>query len=100
MPYQSLSEDQVEILSEVEHNRWNMERLLVGFKAFDYEERMDFKARFESKDDEVKKAAKDEHNKKKKTLFQNKDIAPYDELLEGSKDYDRAIVRNIIDVMR
>lgn len=28
-------------------------------------------------------------------MFIHKDIAPYDELLESSKEYDKAIVRNI-----
>lgn len=100
MPYQAMPDEYVEVLSEIEHNRWNLERLLVGFKAYTFEERMDFKARFESKDDEVRAEAKKKHNENKKTLFMNKDIAPYDELLEGSKDYDRAIVRNLLDVMR
>ena len=100
MPYQAMPDEYVEVLSEIEHNRWNLERLLVGFKAYTFEERMDFKARFESKDDDVRAEAKKKHNENKKTLFMNKDIAPYDELLEGSKDYDRAIVRNLLDVMR
>lgn len=100
MTGKSLSDDDVEILSEVEHNRWNMERLLVGFKAMPSEERIALKARFESEDADVRKAVKAEHDEMKKKEFRNKDIAPYDELLEGSKDFDRTIVRNIMDVMR
>jgi hypothetical protein len=100
MPYQAMPDEYVEVLSEIEHNRWNLERLLVGFKAYTCDERMALKARFESKDDAVRAEVKKEHNDSKKTLFMNKDIAPYGELLEGSKDYDRAIVRNLLDVMR
>ena len=32
--------------------------------------------------------------------FYHKDIAPYSELLQSSKQYDTAIVTNILDVMR
>lgn len=100
MHYQSMPEAFVEELSIAEHNRWNLERLLVGFKAYMYAERVAYKARFESKDESVRKAAKKEHNEMKTTQFMNKDIAPYDELLDGSKNYDRNIVRNLLDVMR
>ena len=34
----------------------------------------------------------------KNKLFMHMDITPYDDLLPDSKDYDRAIVSNIIDV--
>ena len=61
---------------------------------------MEFKARFESNDESVRNAAKEDHKKKKTNEFMNKDIAPYSELLEGSKNYDRNIVRNLLDVMR
>lgn len=100
MPYQVMPEMNVEELSIAEHNRWNQERLIVGFKPFTYEERMGLKQRFESDDAAVRDAVKKEHNDRKKKDFMNKDIAPYGELLEGSKDYDRAIVRNLLDVMR
>lgn len=100
MHYQSMPERYVEEMSVIEHNRWNLERLLVGFKAFTYKDRMEFKARFESNDESVRNAAKEDHKKKKTNEFMNKDIAPYSELLEGSKNYDRNIVRNLLDVMR
>lgn len=97
-PLQTLDNAQVDMLSEVEHNRWNIERLLAGFKAYPYSERMDIKKKHQ--DPNQKQAAKDEHNKRKDKEFLHKDIAPYDELLEGSKDYDKVIVRNILDVVR
>lgn len=97
-PLQTLDDAQVEMLSEVEHNRWNVERLLAGFKAYPYSERMDIKKKHQ--DPDQKQAAKDEHNKRKNKEFLHKDIAPYDELLDGSKDFDRVIVRNILDVVR
>ena len=40
-------------------------------------------------------------NKELKTkCFKHKDIAPYGDLMEDSKDFDRAIARNIIVVER
>jgi hypothetical protein len=40
-------------------------------------------------------------NKDLKTkLFKHKDITPYNDLMEDSRDFDRAIVRNIVDVER
>ena len=97
-PLQTLADAQVNMLSEVEHNRWNVERLLAGFKAYPYNERMEIRDKF--LDDAQKAAAKKEHNKRKDEEFLHKDIAPYDELLDSSKDYDRVIVRNILDVVR
>ena len=97
-PLQTLDAAQVDILSEAEHNRWNIERLLAGFKAYPYEKRMELKGRFE--DPAQKPAAKEEHNKAKDEKFLHKDIAPYGELLSDSKNYDKVIVRNILDVMR
>ena len=50
--------------------------------------------------DRQNKAFVDAIKKAKKQQFKHKDIAPYDELLQLSIEYDRAIVRNIIYVIR
>lgn len=94
----AFDERQVEIMSETEHNRWNVERLLAGFMALPYEVRMYYKTRLDdpAQEAEVMK----EHEHMKDTQYLHKDIAPYDELSERSKDYDKAIVRNLLDVMR
>lgn len=94
---QAFSDDQIDTLARLEHNRWNVERLIAGFKALPYAERMDYKARFE--DPSTRQAAKEEHNKCKNEKFIHKDIAPYDELLEVSKDYDRTTSRYLLDVI-
>ena len=36
----------------------------------------------------------------KNNWFMHKDIAPYDELLDSSKKYDKFIVKNIIEVIK
>lgn len=76
---------QTETLAEVEHNRWNVEKLLVGFRALPRDER--------------RTISKEEADRLKKECFMHRDIAPYDELSESSKRYDRVIVRHLPDVI-
>ncbi len=106
---------EVETLARMEHNRWNMEKLLTGFSALTISQRKTLSKlergeaiSDDERDELIKliggKLSSDEFNfkfinKKLKTgCFKHKDITPYNDLTEGSKDYDRAIVRNIIDV--
>ena len=96
----SLTEEQVEILSETEHNRWNMERLLVGFSGYRYDERIAFKRILESSDTAARNRCKAKLDEMKKKRFMHKDIAPYDELSDSTKEYDRIIVRNIPKVLK
>lgn len=113
----AFTEDEVETLARIEHNRWNMEKLLMGFSALTISQReVMMKLRKElplSVDDLQELSAalgRDlsscglDHgaiNKELKTkLFKHKDITPYNDLMEDSRDYDRAIVRNIVDVER
>lgn len=91
---ESLTEIQVEKLAEMEHNRWNMEKLLMGFQALPQKERAELNRGIGSGDENTIA-----YNKKLKAAFKHKDIAPYKELLVSSKNYDRAIVRNIISVI-
>lgn len=86
-------------LSEVEHNRWNMERLLLGTQPIFASKRREINSMLMSPDPDVVMQGKD-INRYLKDNFYHKDIAPYDDLLESSKQYDRAIVTNILDVMR
>ncbi len=80
-------------LAEVEHNRWNLERLIIGFRAFSFEERSNFH-RALSEDDKREDALK-KHDYDKKYNYMHMDIAPYSELPESSKEFDASIVRNI-----
>lgn len=94
-----LSPSDIASLSEVEHNRWNMERLLLGTQPMFASKRHKINDMLTNPDPDVVKQGKD-INRYLKDNFYHKDIAPYDELLESSKQYDRAIVTNILDVMR
>lgn len=94
-----LSPSDISILSEVEHNRWNMERLLLGTQPLYESKRKAINDMLKDSDPEVVNQGK-AINKHLKNNFYHKDIAPYDELLPSSKQYDTAIVTNILDVMR
>lgn len=94
-----LTDAQVDLLSVVEHNRWNMERLLLGIYAIPIDERNVINHLLKSDKKEEEELGKSmarlvKHNNR------HKDITPYDDLPERSKNYDRAIVRNILDVIR
>lgn len=95
-----LSEEDIDLMARTEHNRWNVERLLMGFSPYPLSKRMAFKEVFSSYDHEAANELKTKLDKAKKNLFKHKDIAPYDELLDGSKRYDRTIVKNIFNVSR
>lgn len=68
-------EKNIEILSRVEHNRWNMAQLLMGFY---FDETLNVSC-----------------GEKDKIRLLHSCIRPYDELSESIKDYDRYIVRMI-----
>ena len=79
-------------LAKLEHARWNMEKLLVGFSALPMQERKRLN----------EKGTKEEIDRLKKKEFKHKDIAPYDGeygIPDSSKKYDLAIVKNMIDVI-
>jgi hypothetical protein len=96
----SMTSDEVNVLAETEHNRWNVERLLAGYSPVPFEDRMAIIAGLLSSDKAAVKLAKDEKNRLKKKLFKHADIAPYDELLNLSKEYDINIVKNLMDVIK
>ena len=97
---EKVKEDNVEPLAKMEHARWNMEKLLVGFSALPKKDRDELNNPIrENTNPEAKKEAEEESKKNKKEKFKHKDIAPYDELPEDSRKYDKAIVRNLTDVI-
>lgn len=95
----SLSPEDISVLSEVEHNRWNMERLLLGTQPLLLSNRKKINDMLRDDDPEVVSQGK-ALSRHLKNNFYHKDIAPYSELLPSSKQYDTAIVTNILDVMR
>lgn len=86
-----LTENEINLLAEIEHNRWNVERLLLGFKPYTIAEREDIKLN-------GNKNINVEYNKDR--LLIHKDIAPYEELEEGEdKDKDSKIVENLLNIL-
>lgn len=77
-PPMRLTKEQIELMAEVEHNRWNMEKLLLGYRKPTPEEELLCRD----------KAVRKEYKNKR---FIHPDIRPYAELNEGTKDYDRCI---------
>lgn len=96
----AIAPDVVQILAETEHNRWNVERLLAGYSPLPFEKRMQLLADQLSTSEAVADEAKKEKKRLKNEEFKHADIAPYDELLNSSKDYDINIVKNLLDVIK
>lgn len=68
----NLTEEEIEIMARIEHNRWNVERLLMGFR----------KSRKEEDKYRKENTPYAEALKKNKDRFIHHDIRPYDELDE------------------
>lgn len=96
----SISEDNIYLLAEVEHNRWNVERLLMGTSPLPYEKRKSLLKGLLSADTDLVKAAKAEKDDLKNNHFKHADIAPYGELLDFSKQYDINIASHLIDIIK
>lgn len=92
----ALTDADVERYAEVEHNRWNIEKLLVGFSALTIEER---KVLLSQADNPETKNAAQQKSKRLKGEFRHKDITPYDRLCEDSRHYDVMITRFLNDVI-
>jgi hypothetical protein len=85
--YNTLSEKEVEELAQVEHNRWNVEKLLMGYrKAQEYEDLYKHKEYSESL-------------KANKKLFIHHDIRPFEQL-DIISELDKEFSRYIPWIMR
>ncbi|MBQ8735497.1 MAG: hypothetical protein IJY75_05945 [Bacteroidaceae bacterium] len=84
---ENLTNDQIELLAEIEHNRWNVEELLLGYRPVKKEEDNDIFAN---------RSKKQEYKEK----FIHYDIRPYNGLKEDEKGnlasvYDMVIVKSL-----
>lgn len=88
-----LDDEKIELLAQVEHNRWNIEELLLGYRPTTIDERKDIGTSPEEKD-------------KMKNNFIHNDICPFDEIsnldieekeggnkIEDPKEYDKCLSR-------
>lgn len=78
IPPERLTKEQIELMAEVEHNRWNMEKLLLGYRKPTPAEEILCQD----------KAVRKEYKNKR---FVHTDIRPFCELDEETKEYDRCI---------
>lgn len=84
-----LSEDEIKMLAKVEHNRWNVEKLLLGYrKARKNEDRYEY-------DDKTIKS----QLKQNKQRFIHHDIRPYGQL-DGIQDLDMEFSKYIPWILR
>lgn len=89
---QALSEEQRTSIFEVEHRRWVMSELILGFAPFTIAERKQWKAEMAGGDKQVEAMADNYYEKEKKEHFRHMDITPYDDLLPNEKDKDAVII--------
>jgi len=93
LTFKDLTDEEIEILAEVEHNRWNVEKLLMGFRPVTDEEKKEIDADISKK------------NKYKKNLQAHYDIRPFGELKPDASGlnvnrYDYGMTKGIIDIIK
>lgn len=81
---ENLDEDTalIEMMAEVEHNRWNMEKLIMGYRPTTPGE-----------DEEIQRLGKERKRKIERESFAHTYIKPYEALSESVRDYDRLIMK-------
>ena len=91
---QPLTAEETEKIARVEHNRWNVEKLLMGYrKAQSVEDSYAYRKAYETISDFKDADAKNlEKNKK---IYIHHDIRPYDDLTKPTQQWDIEIVKYI-----
>lgn len=97
---QALTAEEIVLIAETEHNRWNVERLLCGMRVMPAELRKQLREGLGSQDPLVAKKAKEQIEECKRNFSTHINIVPYEELSEGDKEYDISIARNIPMVLK
>ncbi len=83
--YAILPNEQIEKMAYTEHNRWNMEKLLLGYRPITEEE---------------KELSSEDRKELKNKMFAHQLIKPYAELTEADKELDRNIIRELPKIFR
>ena len=86
----ALTDDQRRAIYEVEHRRWTMSALILGYSPVTEKMRDEWKKRREASET----AAKDEY-KALKNKFIHMDITPYEDLITSEKDKDELIISRL-----
>ena len=80
----TLTEKQIETMAYTEHCRWNMEKLLMGYRPLSEKEQAD----------------NIDTNKLKKNMFVHHLIKPYEDLKDEDKQLDRNIIKELPTVIK
>ena len=96
--WRDLTDDEIELLSKVEHNRWNVERLLCGYRPTNDEESLEVKDDIENKTGKKLK----KYYKKRNIHY---DIRPFDDLGDDEtglnvKRFDVGVVKGMFDIVK
>lgn len=91
--------DMVPIMAVVEHNRWNTEKLLMGYGAVPEESRLRLKQLQDQGKTEECKRFKNQLKQLRASKFLHNCIAPYEQLLDADRHYDECIVSHLADVI-
>ncbi len=86
--FANLNDENIEVMARVEHNRWNAEKLLMGFRPTTADEHAG-----------VLKLGKAE-KKRLKNAFVHDDIRPFDDLDQATADIDRRLTREIPRIVK
>ena len=80
----ALSEKESEIIGKIEHNRWNVEKLLMGYRKPKEEEDL------YGKPDEVESKLKNNKN-----IFIHAQIRPFEQISEDMQNVDKEFAKYI-----
>ncbi len=83
--YADITTEQIEQLAYTEHCRWNMEKLLLGYRPLKTEE---------------KDLDKDKQKELKNKMYAHQLIKPYKALLPEEKELDRNIIKELPTILR
>lgn len=83
-------------LACVEQARWNVERLMVGYRAMPSAERQTLNAAIASADEQVRREGKVKNKRCANHLYVLKDIGPAAEMTEARRQFRYTLYRNII----
>ena len=87
--------ERLEALARVEHARWNLAKLLVGYEAMTTAERESLNTALASPDVTTRQEALSHTNRCANQLFLMKDLAPYHTLPEEAKTDIRTLSRHL-----
>lgn len=85
---------------EVEHRRWMMSALILGYAPKGKDYLASWKERRLSADDSIKKAAKEEYALQKKANYVHYDISPYFDLIPAEQEKDKILIDEIANILK